>query len=207
MRRLLYLCAILLAVVGCASPSPFADDASIAAVSYRDPGTSSLTLYTMVNNRTGAGGHSALLINASEQVIFDPAGSFYADIVPERNDVLFGITPGIERAYRSAHARSTHHVVSQTVQVTAAQAEIAYQLALTAGPVPGAMCAQSISSLLRKVPGFEPINTTYYPVKLQEQFETIPGVQTEKLVEEDEPDLNAALKKANAKLNTAPSPN
>lgn len=207
MRRLLCLCAILLAVAGCAGESPFADDAAIAAVSYRDPGTSSLTLYTMVNNRTGAGGHSALLINASEQVIFDPAGSFYADIVPERNDVLFGITPRIEQAYRGAHARSTHHVVSQTVQVTAAQAEIAYQLALRAGPVPGAYCTRSTSSLLHQIPGFEQIAVTYYPVKLQEQFARLPGVQTEKLVEDDEPELTTALKEANAKLNAAPDPN
>lgn len=203
MRRFIYLSAVLLALAGCAGQAPFADDATVAAVSYRDPGPSSLTLYTMVNNRSGAGGHTALLINASERVIFDPAGSFYADVVPERNDVLFGITPGIEKAYRSAHSRSTHHVVSQTVDVTAAQAEIAYRLALKAGPVPGAFCTQSTSSILQQIPGFEQISPTFYPTKLQAQFATLPGVRTEKLVENDSGDLDQALVEANATLNAA----
>lgn len=201
MHRLLCLCAFLLALAGCAGPSPYADDATIAAVSYRNPQPASLTLYTMVNNRTGSGGHSALLINASEQVIFDPAGSFYADVVPERNDVLFGITPGVEKAYRSAHSRSTHHVVSQTIQVTPEQAEIAYQLALQAGPVPGAYCTRSTSELIQRIPGFEQIDITFYPTNLQAQFEKIPGVQTEKLYEDDNGDLQEALAEGNAQLN------
>lgn len=202
MRRILRLCAMILAVAGCAGPSPYADDAAIAAVSYSNPNPPSLTLYTVVNNRTGAGGHTSLLINASEQVIFDPAGSFYADIVPERNDVLFGITPGVESAYRGAHARSTHHVVSQTVQVTPVQAEAAYQLALQNGPVPGAYCANSTSTLLSKVPGFEQIKTTFYPVNLMKQFAQIPGVVTETRYEDDDGNLQTGLEQANAQLNT-----
>lgn len=201
MRRLLCLSALCLAVAGCASKAPYADDATVAAASYSNPTPAYLTLYTMVNNRTGAGGHSALLINGPERIIFDPAGSFYADIVPERNDVLFGISPGVEKAYRSAHARSTHHVVSQTVQVTPEQAQIAYQLALKAGPVAGAFCTNSTSSLISQIPGFENIDVVFYPVKLQEQFEQIPGVQTDKLFEDDNGDLATALVAGNRALN------
>lgn len=203
MRRLLCLCVALLMVAGCASQQPFADSETIAAVSYRSPEPASLTLYTMVNNRTGKGGHSALLINASEQVIFDPAGSFYADIVPERNDVLFGITPAVEKAYRSAHARTTYHVVSQTIEVTPEQAEIAYHLALNNGAVPGAYCANATSNLLRRVPGLENIDVTFYPTRLQRQFETLPGVQTEEYYENDDADLQAGLAEGNAKLTQA----
>ena len=136
--RILAFALMALAVAGCAEKQPFADEATVAAARYRSDAPPSITLYTMVNNRTGKGGHSSLLINASESVIFDPAGSFYADIVPERNDVLFGISPRVEKAYRSAHARTTFHVVRQTVPVTAAQAETAYRLALANGAVPGA---------------------------------------------------------------------
>jgi hypothetical protein len=205
-KRLLWLCALLLTVAGCASKAPYADDASIAAASYSDPVPAYLTLYTMVNNRTGAGGHSALLINASERVIFDPAGSFYADIVPERNAVLFGIRPGVEKAYRSAHARSTHHVVSQTVQVTPEQAQIAYQLALKAGRVAGAFCTNATSSLLKSIPGFEDkIDVVFYPTKLRDQFAQIPGVQTDTLYEDDDGDLATALVQGNVVLNQPPA--
>jgi len=192
---------LALAVAGCASQQPFADGGTITAVSYRDSGPSTITLYTMVNNRTGKGGHTSLLINASQRVIFDPAGSFYADVVPERDDVLFGITPAVEHAYRSAHARSTFHVVRQTVDVTAAQAEIAYQLALSNGSVPGTFCTNATSNLLRQVPGFESIKSTFYPTKLQKQFETLPGVRTDKYYEGDNPDLKQGLTEGNIRLN------
>ncbi|MFK7753899.1 MAG: hypothetical protein AB8B51_15295 [Sedimentitalea sp.] len=200
MLRLLGLCALALVLAGCASKQPFADNETIAAVSYRDAGGPSLTLYTMVNNRTGKGGHTALMINASERIIFDPAGSFYADIVPERNDVLFGITPAVEFAYRSAHARTTFHVISQTIQVTPQQAETAYRLALANGAVPGVFCANATSTMLGNIPGFEAIKTTFYPTNLSAQFAQIPGVVSEKYYEGDEDDLQAALARGNAAL-------
>ena len=196
------LAALVLAVAGCATKQPYADDATIASVSYRDAGDASITLYTMVNNRTGKGGHSALLINASERIIFDPAGSFYADIVPERNDVLFGITPRVERAYRSAHARTTFHVVRQTIPVTAEQAEAAYRMALANGAVPGAFCANATSGILNRVPGFGTIKQTFYPTNLQAQVAQLPGVVTDKYYEGDDEDLQAALARGNAALNT-----
>lgn len=200
--RWIFLTALILAVTGCATKQPYADDATVASVSYRDAGDASITLYTMVNNRTGKGGHSALLINASERIIFDPAGSFYADIVPERNDVLFGITPRVEKAYRSAHARTTFHVVSQTIPVTAEQAETAYRAALANGAVPGAFCANATSGILGGLPGFENIRKTFYPTKLQAQVAQLPGVTTDKYYEGDDADLQQALARGNAALNT-----
>lgn len=202
MRNLFIAGALVAALAGCAAKqSPNADAASIAAVSYREPGPNTLTLYTMINNRSGAGGHTSLMINASERVIFDPAGSFKADIVPERNDVLFGITPPVERAYRGAHARETFHVLVQEVEVTPEQAQVAYQLALQAGPIPGAYCANSTARILQQVPGFESIDVTFYPVKLAEQFGTLPGVTSDRYYESDSPDLQTGLAKNNAALN------
>lgn len=200
MLRVLCLCAALAAVAGCTTKQPYADSETIAAVSYRDPGPSTLTLYTMVNNRTGKGGHSSLMINASERVIFDPAGSFKSTVVPERNDVLFGITPGVEMAYRGSHARSTFHVVVQTAEVTPEQAEIAYQLALNNGPVPGVYCANATSTLLKKVPGFESLDVTFYPTKLEREFGNLPGVKTERYYENDSPDLKQGIAEGNARL-------
>lgn len=204
MLRLILAGALLLGLAGCAGRAPYASDAEIAAVSYRNPAPPSLTIFTVVNNRSGAGGHTGILINASEQVIFDPAGSFYADIAPERNDVLFGITPRVVQAYRSAHARSAYHVVSQTIRVSAEQAEIAYRLALANGAVAPAFCTNAATRLLRQVPGFEDIRVTFFPTKLQAQLEGRPGVVTEKYYEWDEDDLQKALAEGNIALSQQP---
>lgn len=196
------LLASCVALAGCAEQKkPNADAAALAAASYRHDGPPALTLFTMVNNRTGSGGHTSLMVNGSERVIFDPAGSFYADVVPERNDVLYGITPGVVLAYRGAHARSTHHVVMQRIEVTPAQAERALQLVVSNGRVPGAYCANSTSAILRQIPGFESLNVTFYPVKLSDQFGDLPGVSTEKYYEDDDEDLQKALAEGNVVLN------
>ncbi len=194
MRVIGMILGAVLFVAGCAGPSPFASDEEIASVSYRNEGPTELTLLTMVNNRSGQGAHTALVISASERVIFDPAGSFRATGVPERNDVLFGITPAVERGFMSAHARSTHRVVAQTVQVTPEQAQIAYRLALQAGPVAAVYCANSTSALLQQIPGLGDFSVTFYPVELSEQFAQLPGVRTEVLREDDDTgDLREAL--------------
>ena len=72
---------LALAVVG--ALAAYANDtgidntpAEVAAAAYVAPGPKSISLITVVNNRSGSGGHSALVINGSQQVIFDPAGSF-----------------------------------------------------------------------------------------------------------------------------------
>ncbi|WP_170391808.1 hypothetical protein [Ruegeria arenilitoris] len=202
MFRILIACLLAVTVAGCAtSQRPQADQSEIVARSYRDPGPSTLTLYTMINTRTGSGAHTSLMISASERVIFDPAGSFRADVVPIKDDVLYGITPAVERAYRSSHARETHYARIQTIQVTPQQAEIAYQLAKQSGPVAGAYCANSTARLLQQVPGFEQIQTTFYPVKLSDQFGQIPGVVTTEYRENDSADLQAGLAANNAALN------
>nr|WP_174821474.1 hypothetical protein [Ruegeria arenilitoris] len=198
----MFACLLAATVAGCTgSQRPQADQSEVVARSYRDPGPSTLTLYTMISTRTGSGAHTSLMISGSERVIFDPAGSFRADVVPIKNDVLYGITPNVERAYRSSHARETHFARIQTIEVTPQQAEIALQLAKQMGPVSSAYCANSTSRLLQQVPGFEQIGTTFYPVKLSEQFGQIPGVSTTEYRENDDADLQKGLAANNALLN------
>jgi len=158
----------------------------IAAKAWRAPGPSTLTVMTMVNNRSGGGGHTALMINGSQRVIFDPAGSFVNDRVPERADVLYGVTPAVLAGYKSAHARSTYHVVSQTFVVTPEQAEIALRLAQGWGNVPRAFCTTATTQLLRQVPGFADVRQTMFPTNLMEQLEKRQGVTTDKYFEDDE---------------------
>ena len=61
----------------------------IDSVAYTHPGPPSITLISVINNRTGAGGHTALLVSGSQRVLFDPAGSVRAPWVVEQGDVLF----------------------------------------------------------------------------------------------------------------------
>ncbi|SLN51107.1 hypothetical protein [Ruegeria meonggei] len=202
MIRILIACLLAATVAGCTgSQRPQADQSEIVTRSYRDPGPSTLTLYTMISTRTGSGAHTSLMIGGSERVIFDPAGSFRADVVPIKDDVLYGITPNVERAYRSSHARETHYARIQTIEVSPQQAEIALQLAKQMGPVPGAYCANSTAKLLQQVPGFEQIDVTFYPVKLSEQFGQLPGVVTTEYRENDDADLQKGLAASNARLN------
>ena len=184
-------------LAGCSvDNSPDSSLQEVAAAAYRSPEPPSLTIFTMVNNRTGNGGHTALMVNGSQRVIFDPAGSFRDSRLPERGDVLYGVTPGWLQAYKSAHARSTFHVVAQEIPVTAAQAQTALQLVQANGAVPGAFCTNATTGVLRQIPGFEDIDTTFYPVKLMEQIAARPGVKTTKLYENDEGDVIDAVRAA-----------
>tara|TARA_R110002020_G_scaffold358559_11_gene571034 strand:- start:4456 stop:5055 length:600 start_codon:yes stop_codon:yes gene_type:complete len=159
---------------------------AIASAVYINQGPPKLTLMTMVNNRTGSGAHTSLLVESTQSVLFDPAGSFEHERIPERGDVLYGMSPDWVEGYKSAHARSTFHVVSQEFSVTPAQAARALQLVEANGPVPSAFCANATSSLLRQIPGFESIKPSFYPEKLMEQAEQMPGVKTTRYYEDDE---------------------
>jgi hypothetical protein len=192
--RLIMILALLAGLAACAAPSSLdATRARVAAASYTPSGPPKLTLITVVNNRTGGGGHTALMVSGSEQVIFDPAGSFIHEGLPERGDVLYGVSPGWFAAYKSAHARSTWHVVTQEIEVTPAQAEQALNLVRNNGSVAGSFCTNATSSLLQQVPGFEDIKVTFYPVKLMEQVAGRPDVKTEKYYENDAGDVRDGI--------------
>lgn len=198
MQRLIGCLLAAALIAGCSvDNSPDSPPERVAASAFRSSEPPSLTLFTMVNNRTGSGGHSALMVNGSERVIFDPAGSFRDPRLAERGDVLYGITPGWLQAYKSAHARAAFHVVSQEIPVTAAQAERALRLVRANGPVGGAFCAQATTGILAQIGGFEDISRTFFPVNLMEQIETLPNVTTTKLYENDSGDVIDAVRAAN----------
>jgi hypothetical protein len=195
-RRILTGLAVAALMAGCAADiSPDNTPEQVAAAAFRAPGNS-ITLFTMVNNRSGSGGHTALLVNGSQQVIFDPAGSLRDDRLVERGDVLYGMNSGWVQAYKSAHARDTHHVVTQELRVTPAQAEKLLRLVMTNGAVPGAYCANSTSSILAQVEGFSQIKQTFYPVNLMEQIAQFPNVKTDKYFENDKGEVMDGIPQA-----------
>ncbi|NNE51960.1 MAG: hypothetical protein HKN30_06105 [Sulfitobacter sp.] len=197
MKYLVSLVLLVGLLSGCSNdPTGDAPAEAAAAAAYGAPGPKSVTVFTMVNNRTGRGGHSALLINGSQQVIFDPAGSFRDPRLVERQDVLYGVTPGWVQAYKSAHARASHHVVSQTIELTPEQAEKALSLARSYGSVPGAFCTQATTAILSQLTGFQDIERTYYPENLMEQLAQRRDVQTAKLYENDDGQVIDAVRAA-----------
>ena len=95
-----------LALSGCIKETAhYASDKMVRDVAYMHDGPPRISLYTMVNNESGAGAHSALVINASQCVIFDPAGTIKHDVFIEKDDVLYGATPSVLEFYTRAHAR------------------------------------------------------------------------------------------------------
>ncbi|MEH6831729.1 hypothetical protein [Sulfitobacter sp.] len=186
------LCASILA--GCAEKGKESPQAQIEAATYQHLGQPKITLITMINNRTGAGGHTALLVQGTQSLIFDPAGTFEHEKVPERGDVLYGMSPKWIQIYKSAHARSNFHVVSQEFDVTPAQAARAMQLIQGRGTVPSALCANATSGIMKQIPGFQTIKQGYYPIKLMEQAEKLPGVKTTRYYEDDEGNVRDGIR-------------
>ena len=78
------------------------------------------------------------MINASQPVIFYPAGTIKCDVFIEQDDVLCGATPSVLEFYTRAHARKTHHVVIQDSDVSPEIAERELQLVRANGPVTSA---------------------------------------------------------------------
>lgn len=194
MQRRAFLIAAPLALAGCGTggEAVWAADAAVDAARYVHDGPPALTLYTVNNLGTGNGAHSALLINASQRVLFDPAGSYGHPSIPERNDVLFGMTPQVVKSYVSYHSRASYVTVEQRLEVPAPTAEAALKLALSAGPVRQAFCTRATSQLLGQLPGFEGLGTTWFPDKLMARFGALPGVVTTEHNENDSDSLRDA---------------
>ena len=189
MKRLFLALAALTIVASCGeirNPA-VAPPAEVARYAYKNTGPTSLRLYTVINRRSGAGGHTALGVNASERVIFDPAGSYKAEGVPRYGDVLYSASPAVEKSFQSAHARSTHYMSVVEIPVSPEVAEQALQLVKANGPVGEAFCAQSTSGILKQLPGFQSVKQTFYPVTLENEIKamSIPGAKVTTLYEDD----------------------
>lgn len=117
MNRRQFLIGTPFVLSACTAREVWAPDTLVSQYIYREEGPKYLTLYTMKNVGSDNGAHSALLINASQRVIFDPAGSWEQEQMPERNDVLFGVSPRLESYHVSFHARVTYYVVGQRIPV------------------------------------------------------------------------------------------
>lgn len=191
-RRLLAALCLPLALAACGAESVWAPDEEVQRAAYRHDAPPSVTLITVISNRNNSGAHTALLVNGSQRVIFDPAGTFKHPHLPERNDVVYGITPAALDFYIDYHARETFHVVSQEVPVTPDVAEAALAAVQNYGAVPKAFCSSATANVLRATPGFQDAPNGFSPKALMQVVATKPGVK-ETVVYDDSPADNKYL--------------
>ena len=177
MLRLLIALALPLFLANCAEPV-WAPDEAVARARYVSDEPPSITLFTVVRKLGKDGAHSGQMINGSQRIMFDPAGTWTHPTVPERNDVHFGITPRMKQFYIDYHARETYDVYEQTVIVSPEVAELAIRRAEENGAVGKALCGNAISSVLRDIPGFESVGKSFFPKRIMNAFGARPGVTT-----------------------------
>ncbi len=188
LRKTALALAACLGLAACGAESVWAPDEAVQRAAYVPEGPSTVTLLTAINNRSGSGGHSALLIDGQQRLLFDPAGTWRHPTVPERNDVLFGMQPQLFEFYMDYHARETYHMVVQEVEVTPEVAARISQAVQSYGAVPSAQCALSISRILSETPGFQNVSPGWFPKNVMDDFETIPGVRTTRVYDDDSDD-------------------
>ena len=189
MRRILLSIILLFGLAACAAESKWASTEEVTRATYVHNGPPMISLFTVVGRNNGQGGHAALMINGSQRILFDPAGTWYHPQIPERNDVHFGISEPAVEFYIDYPARITWDVYRHDIIVSPAVAEKAIRLVQEYGAVPKAMCTQAVTAVLRQLPGFESIGSTLFPVAAMKDFKALPGV-TERFYQDDDPNDN-----------------
>ena len=188
MRHLLLSLFAIFTLAACGGEPKWATDEAVAKAVYVHGTPTTLSLFTVISNGNGSGAHSGLMVNGSQRVLFDPAGTWHHPNLPERNDVHYGITDAAVVFYIDYHSRVSHHTIRQDIVVSPEIAEQVLSAVQTHGAVPKAMCTQSISGILRSIPGFESLPQTMFPKRLYEAFAELPGVTEEKFFDNDPED-------------------
>lgn len=137
----------------------------------------SVTLLSMVSTKSGRSAHSALLINGSEQVLYDPAGTFQHPDLPRRHDIHYGVTPRFLDYYERYHARFSHYVHSQKVYVSRETADLVLANAVAQGRTPKFLCNTSVAGAVQPVPPFGGVRGGFFPETTREDFARLPGVE------------------------------
>lgn len=184
LRVILSLLALVM-LSACSGDHIYASDDAVARAHYVDAGPPSITLITSVNTRSNTGAHSGLIINGSERVLYDPAGSWEHPAAPERNDLHYGMTPAMLSYYIDFQGSAPFQVVQQTVIVSPEIANQVIAAAIAYGSAPKAECSHAIGAILRGTPGFEGLDTTWFPRQFSKSFAKLPGVMQRTLSSTD----------------------
>jgi hypothetical protein len=143
----LCLCISLAVLAGCGAERQAASEAPLAYTPYVAAGDATITLITSINGRSNSGAHSALVINGSERVLYDPAGSWEltGGVAPERDDIHYGMFPAALDNYIAFQANGIFYATQQTIVVPLAVADQAIAEAKAQGSTPKALCGNSVS--------------------------------------------------------------
>ncbi|MBL1438139.1 MAG: hypothetical protein COB08_018300 [Rhodobacteraceae bacterium] len=179
------LLGLSLFITGCASNSGTAPAEAISAAQFSNSAPASVSLITMINANSEFGEHSALLINGSQQIIYDPAGSFRHTQLPRRDDVVYGITPLFASYYNSYHARFGYYVKVQTLEISREQADAMIAASQARGHVGKLFCAAAISDVLNDFPQFSDIPVTLFPGAIMKRVAQNDAVDTLIIREDD----------------------
>lgn len=180
------LIALLAASVlaGCEMYTPASPEAIVAA-RYESPEPPSVTLMSMVSQSSGSSEHAGLLINGSQQVLYDPAGTFSHPDLPRAGDMHYGMTPRFVDYYQRYHARFGYFVEISEVPVSRATADQLIANAQAEGQQMKMMCALAAADVLRGVPQFQDVTKSIFPDGLRRDFQQMPGVTTTYVYEND----------------------
>ena len=184
MRSVLLALAAVLLLAGCEMYTPASPD-EIARARYVSSEPPSITLMSMVNARSGKSAHVGLLINGSEQVLFDPAGTFTHPDLPRAGDIHYGMTPRFVDYYERYHARFDYYVEAQEVPVSRAEADLILANARAHGKSMKMTCALAMAEVLHPVPRFADAPSSVQPEALRAWFATLPGVEAHFVTDAD----------------------
>lgn len=183
-RRALFALLAASALAGCEMYTPATPEAIVAA-RYESPEAPSVTLMSMVNESSGRSEHAGLLINGSQQVLYDPAGTFTHPDLPRAGDIHYGMTPKFVDYYQRYHARFGYFVEISKVPVSRAAADQLIANAQAEGQQMKMMCSLAAADVLRGVPPFDGVTKSIFPEGLRRDFERLPGVSATYVYESD----------------------
>ncbi len=183
MRPLILLTLALL--LGACAASVYAPDAAVQAARHQSNEPPYISLMTMVNREDDRGAHSAILVNGSQVALYDPAGTFRHEALPERNDVFYGITPRWKEVYEWYHARDTTYVVEHRLAVSREFADQMIARMEAQGPSPKLFCGVNVADVLRSFEPFAHVPRSFYPGKIMDAFASVPGVTERRVYQED----------------------
>jgi hypothetical protein len=184
MRAALFALAALTALAGCEVYRP-ADPDAIARARYVSETPASVTLMSMVSRSTGRSAHVGLLINGSQQVLYDPAGTFTHPDLPRAGDIHYGMTPRFVDYYERYHARFDYFVEIQKVPISRAAADQLIVNAQGEGQSMKMTCALAAADVLQPVPPFQNVSRSIFPEALRQDFSAMPGVEIRYVQESD----------------------
>ena len=144
---------------------------------YRDLGSATVTLITVLSKRDCSGGHSAFIVTGEHRVIFDPEGSLSHTSLAVSGDVIYGANPAVVESFIGYHTRNTDDTVTETLDIADAVASDLLIRVMLYRTVMQSFGTQSVGAPSRSTPGFEGMGPMFPSKNLMESFATQPGVR------------------------------